>query len=70
MRDARRYLRITDWAKARYSVQVTPAKSVLLITAPGPRPSRYTRIEDMAANTYLGTKERHPMVSLRDCPAF
>lgn len=70
MRDASRYLRITDWAERRYTRINEKGQRVILMTAAGPKPSRYRRIEDMAANTYLGTKERFPLMSLRDCPAF
>ena len=69
-RNGARFLKITDWADRRYRKPNAKGEMVLLITAAGPRPSRYTRIEDMAATAYLGSKERNPGIALRDCPAF
>jgi hypothetical protein len=70
MRDSTRYLAITDWAKARYTVRLDPARTTILITGPGPVPSRYRRIEDLAAARYLQHRERFPGLPIRNCPAF
>lgn len=70
MRDGRRYLKITDWAHARYSRINAKGERVILITGAGPVPSRYRRIEDLAAVAYLGSTERFPGLCLRHCPAF
>ncbi len=68
MRDSIRYLAIVDWAKRRYS-EDTPFGTRLLTRGPGlDQPSRFTRIEDLAAIKYLGLTERWPGFQIWDCP--
>jgi hypothetical protein len=61
-----RYLRVAIWAAKRYRNPVTGA---LLIRGKGlDTPSRYTRIEDLAAVRYLGHAERWTGFPLNACP--
>jgi hypothetical protein len=55
------YLKIITWAQARYM------REGRLITSRGGCPSRYSRIEDMAATRYLGCVERHKGLPLSQC---
>jgi hypothetical protein len=55
------YLKLMAWAQARYT------RDGALIKSRGGCPSRYSRIEDLAATRYLGCAERHPGLSLSRC---
>jgi len=59
-----RYLEIVEWARKRYT-----ASDRTLAVRIGGMPTRFSRIEDMAAREYLEDAERHPGLSLRDCPS-
>jgi len=69
--NAARYLSISDWAKRRYTtVNPGTGETRLVISGGGgSRPSRYSRIEDLAAARYLGLRQRHPGFPLNQCPA-
>lgn len=71
-RNASRYLAISDWAKARYTTRNpgTGETRLVISWAGGARPSRYSRIEDLAAARYLGLRQRHPGFALNQCPAW
>lgn len=64
MRDSIRYLRIVDWARRRYTTN-----GRLLTTIFGV-PTRFTRIEDLAAVKYMGLAEHYPSQPLCTCPTF
>lgn len=59
MQDA--YLKLMTWAMARYT------RDGRLISSRGGCPSRYSRIDDLAATRYLGCVERHKGLSLSQC---
>ncbi len=64
LRDSARYLAIVEWAKRRYTIE-----GRLLTRGPGlDIPSRFTRIEDLAAVKYLGLTERWPGFRVWQCP--
>ena len=66
----RRFIALTDWARDRYSYRNDKGQLCWLAFGPGlQNPSRYTRIEDMAAVRYLGHAERYPGRPIRDCVA-
>lgn len=63
MRDSIRYLRIVDWARHRYTADGRLLHKVFGI------PSRFSRIEDMAAAKYMDLTEHFPGRPLCACPA-
>jgi hypothetical protein len=64
------YLRVTEWARRRYTVAgvLTTTVGFGVAGRPGPMthmiPSRYSLIEDLAAHRYLGCKLHWPTETL------
>ena len=61
----------SEWAERRDSTDNPGTGETRLVISwgGGSRPSRYSRIEDLAAARYLGLRQRHPGFPLNQCPA-
>ena len=71
MTNVDRYRALTAWARRRYTETDSRGRKSILTRAAGlRRPSRFLKIEDMAAARYLGTRERFADFRLNECPGF